>query len=95
MSAQPTRARNETAPVEAEDPEDSETDSDSSSESKLLTVDRLQKWARGLEQEKNWEVDVAVFQAIRRAERESQNRTAGDSAKNIAGKDTDASRLRS
>ena len=66
MSAQPTRARNETAPVEAEDPEDSETDSgsdsDSDSESELLTVEGLQQWARELElEEKNWETDVAVF----------------------------------
>lgn len=90
VSAQPTRARNESAPVEAEDPEDSETDSDSDPEFELLTVDRLQQWARELEQEKNWETDIAVFQATRKGERESQNQTAGDSAKSIAKKDTDA-----
>jgi len=54
-------------------------------------VDRLQQWARELEQEeKNWETDVAVFQAIRKGERESQNQIAGDSTKSIAKKDTDA-----
>lgn len=66
--------RNETAPVAAENSEDSETDSDSDLESELLTVERLQQWARELEQEeKNWETDVAVFQAIRKGKRESQN----------------------
>ena len=60
--------RNETAPVAAED---SETDSDSNPESELLTVDRLQQWARELEQEKNWETNVVVFQAVRKGERES------------------------
>lgn len=58
-------------PVAADDREDPETDSDSDSESELLTVDRLQQWARELEQEKNWETDVAVFQAIRKGEHES------------------------
>ena len=66
VSAQPIRAKNEAAPVEAQDPDDSEidsdTDSDSDLESELLTVEGLQQWARelGLE-EKNWETDVAVF----------------------------------
>lgn len=94
VSEQPARARNETAPVEAENPEDSETDSDSDSdsdsESELLTVERLQQWARELEQEKDWKTDVAAFQAIRKGERESQNQTAGDAAKSIAKKDGDA-----
>ena len=70
VSAQPIRAKNEAAPVEAQDPDDSEinsdtdsdTDSDSDSESELLTVEGLQQWARELElEEKNWETDVAVF----------------------------------
>ena len=84
--------RNKTAPVAAED---SETDSDSNPESELLTVDRLQQWARELEQEKNWETNVVVFQAVRKGERESQNQTAGDSAKSIARKIRTLSRLRS
>ena len=84
--------RNETAPVAAED---SETDSDSNPESELLTVDRLQQRARELEQEKNWETNVVVFQAVWKGERESQNQTAGDSAKSIARKIRTPSRLQS
>jgi hypothetical protein len=53
-------------------------------------VDRLQQWARELEQGKNWETDVVVFQEVRKGECESQNQTAGDSAKSIAKRDTDA-----
>ena len=64
MSVQPIRARNETAPVEAQDPDDS--DSDSGSE--LLTVEGLQQWARELElEEKNWETDVAVAKSSARS----------------------------
>lgn len=53
-------------------------------------MDRLQQWARELEQEKDWETDVAVFQAIRKGERERQDQIAGDRTKSIAKKDTDA-----
>ena len=41
--------------------------------------------ARELEQEeKDWETDIAVFQAIRKGERETQNQSVGDGAKSIA-----------
>lgn len=41
-------------------------------------------------EEKNWEMDVAAFQAIWKGERKSQSQTVGDGVKRIAKKDGDA-----